>query len=369
MPIRARPGNQLGVNTWIWLLLSVAVGFFALALAVRWEVRRAIRAYRVPLAYESRSELQTEDGATIELRRLPGDHDGAPVLLVHGVAANHRNVDFHPDNSLARHLSAKGRDVWLLTLRSGRRGRSWAQTRQVSFDAMVRHDLPVGIQAVLDRTGSESLDYIGFSMGGMLLYASLGRTVPADQVRRVVIIGSPGKITSPVLPSLVRYLRVPWLPTLYLDAGSSLAAGIAEWVRTPIHHLFYNPDMAAEGTTSSALVDVIVDVPGRLSADFARWATGDGHIRLRDGTEALAGLRPLRTPARFFAGAGDILAPPTAVEFAYEAWAADHEDADKDMQVLGAAQGAAGDYRHGDLAVGQALLRDLYEPVSSFLNA
>ena len=71
---------------------------------------------------------------TIEMfrRSLP---DGAPsgsreilppVLLVHGVGANHRNNDLHPDFSLARHLAALGRDVWLLTLRSGL-GR-WSRT-------------------------------------------------------------------------------------------------------------------------------------------------------------------------------------------------------------------------------------------------
>jgi polyhydroxyalkanoate synthase subunit PhaC len=355
------------VGFWTWLLLITAVIALAAA-AARGEVRRAIRAYRVPLDYALRIALPTDDGGTIELRRLPGNGRGTPILLVHGVAANHRNVDFHPDNSLARHLSAEGRDVWLLTLRSGRRGRSRAQTRQVNFDAMVRHDLPKGIQGVLDQTGAASVDYVGFSMGGMLLYAALGRTVPAPSVRKAVIIGSPGQIQSPLFPGLVRYLRIPWLPTLYLDAGSSLAAGIAEWVRTPLHHMFYNPDMAETGWTRTALVDVIVDVPGPLSADFVRWATGDGQIRLRDGSEALPGLKPLRTPARFFAGAGDLVAPPAAVQMAFDAWAADHEDADKDLHILGSAQGAAGDYRHGDLAVGHALKRDLYTPIAEFLR-
>jgi pimeloyl-ACP methyl ester carboxylesterase len=340
----------------------------AVALAIRWQIRRAIRDYRVALPYDSRVQIQTEDGATIELRRLPGPNDGVPVLLVHGVGANHRNIDFHLDNSLARHLAAAGRDVWLLTLRSGFRGRSRAQTRAVSFDAMVQHDLPTGIATVLERTGADQLDYIGFSMGGMLLYAAIGRDVPVEQVRTVVLIGSPGIIQSPFFPGLLRYLRVPWLPTLYLDAGSSFAAVASEWVWTPLHDLLYDPDMSEPGWTRNALVDMIVDIPGRLGADFARMATGDGQIRLSDGSEALPGLKPLRIPARFFAGAGDIIAPPAAVEVAFSAWAADHDDVDKDIIVLGIAQGAAGDYRHGDLAMGHKLSRDLYAPVETFLS-
>jgi len=354
---------------WIIGIALAVTAAATVAVAMRWQVQRAIRDYRVALPYASRSQVITEDGATIELRRLPGSGEGVPVLLVHGLAANHRNVDFHPDNSLARHLAAEGRDVWLITLRSGLRGRSLAQTRAVTFEAMVRNDLPRGIATVLERTGAEHLDYVGFSMGGMLLYAALGRAVPTEHIRKVVIIGSPGVIESPFFGSLLRYLRVPWLPTLYLDAGATLAAVAAEWAQTPFHHLFYNPAMAKPGWTKSALVDIIVDVPGRLSADFAGWATGDGQIRLSDGSEALKGLESVRTPARFFAGAGDILAPPSSVEVAFRAWAANHADVDKHMSVLGVEQGAAGDYRHGDLAMGDGLQADLYEPISAFLTS
>ena len=351
-----------------WLVIALGA-LVTVGLAVRWQIRRAIRAYRVELPYVSKDRLQTDDGATIELRRLPGGGAGVPVLLVHGVGANHRNMDFHPDNSLARHLAAAGRDVWLLTLRSGFRGRSQAQTRQVSFESMVHHDLPHGIATVLERTGAAELDYVGFSMGGMLLYAALGRTVHAAQVRRVVIIGSPGVVASPFFPGLLSYLRVPWLPTLYLDVGASLTAAVSEWVKTPLHDLFYDPAMAEPGWTQNALVDMIVDIPGRLSADFARMATGDGQIRLSDGKAALDGLRPLRIPARFFAGAGDLIAPPSAVAVAFRAWAADHDDVDKLLSVLGVEQGAAGDYGHGDLALGHKLDLDLYAPVQAFLCA
>jgi hypothetical protein len=45
--------------------------------------------------------------------------------MVHGLSANHRNNDLIPDHSIARHLRAHGRDVWLLTLRSGHPMKTW----------------------------------------------------------------------------------------------------------------------------------------------------------------------------------------------------------------------------------------------------
>ena len=330
--------------------------------------RRAIRVHRVPMPYASREEIGTEDGSAIELRRLPGSGSGVPVLLVHGLGANHRNIDFLPDNSLARFLADAGRDVWLLTLRSGRRRRTWADSRKVSFEAMAQFDLPQAVAAVRRRTGAPQVDYIGFSMGGMLLYASLGRYLSEHQLRRAVLIGSPGLLRSPWFPSLFQFLWVPWLPPLYFDVGSTLAAFAVDYLHTPLHRLVYNPANVARGVASTAMVDVLVDIPGSLSMDFARWLTGDGLIRLSNGESVLDRLRTVDVPAQFFAGAGDQLASPDGVRAAYEAWAADRS-AEKDFHLLGVETGAAGDYGHGDLAVGSALTQDLFEPVLEFLGS
>ena len=125
---------------WVYLLFPLAGLVIAFA-AVWGHLRFWVARLSLPLPYAVEEVLQTQDGARIELRRVPRPGDGAtrsglpPVLLVHGLAANHRNQDLHPDCSLARHLAASGRDVWLLTLRSGRALR-WAERKQARFAAM-----------------------------------------------------------------------------------------------------------------------------------------------------------------------------------------------------------------------------------------
>src|SRR5689334_2995779 len=106
-------------------LALIALAALVLFLFAAWaHLRFWTRRLTLSLEYASSEQILTPDGATIELRRvpIPGAAKKAalpPVLLVHGLGANHRNQDLHPDFSLARYLAARGRDVWLLTLRSG----------------------------------------------------------------------------------------------------------------------------------------------------------------------------------------------------------------------------------------------------------
>lgn len=338
-------------------LLIAAVIWCALWLHVRYWTRRLT--HDVP--YDSCERIATTDGSAFDLRRVPATDrhpDRPPVLIVHGLAANHRNDDLDEQHSLARHLARAGRDVWLLTLRSGRSDRTFAESRRATFSAMANHDVPDGVAAVLTRTGAENLDYIGYSMGGMLCYATLGRSVARERVRKVVIIGSPGRVGIPVWP--LSKLRGPFhvlAPPFPFRVLSRLVAFIAEAFTTPIHRIPINPDNCAPGVIRRTLVNMIEDVPMALNREFARWAFSGGDIRV-GGERALDGLAHVAQPVRFFAGDADSLAPPGAVRVAFEAWGG----ADKEMTVL------AG-YGHGDLAIGRQAERDLFAPIERFLAA
>lgn len=351
----------------------IAYGILALvALSVLFAVALyfgSVRRFHVEIPYALVERLKAPDGGVLELRRLPGDVDGArpPVLCVHGIAIDHRNNDMLESLSLARTLRAAGRDVWLLTLRSGIEHAPWGHRKRVRFDAMARHDVPLAVAEVQKRTGAKAIDYVGFSMGGMLLYAALGRTIDVSAIHRVVILGSPGKMVPPlrVVSTLARVPR--WLvPGMPLRIGSRLVAFVAEHLPTPIHALVYNRRNVAPGVTGSALM-TIRDIAQPLMADFAGFLAEGGLVRF-EGQPSLAGLRHVRIPVRFFAGAGDLIAPPEAVRAAFDAWGAEEQGVDKTFTVLTRdAHGA--DYGHGDLAIGQNLARDVFAPALAFLDA
>lgn len=351
--------------------LLAALAFVVLAAIALWaHLYYWVRRLTLPLEYSAEVVVPTEDGAHIELRRVPcppdvpEQRDLPPVLLVHGIAANHRNQDIHPDYSLARYLASLGRDVWLLTLRSGL-PLPRAARRSVRFSAMVKYDLPRAVEEILLRTGGRCVDYVGFSMGGMLLYAALGRSVPDDRIRRVVIVGSPGRFTAPA--ALMRLVPGRLLPGVPLRLLARSVAFASEWVPTPLHHAVANPRNVSRGVTRLALINCIEDIPASLNADFLTWLAGDGEIRV-DGQKVLDALASTATPVLFIAGSADRIAPVSSVRAAFEAWGRDRPETQKRFLVLGRDFGAREDYGHGDLAVGVHTAVELFEPIARFLG-
>ena len=347
-------------STWAaWVVLAIVVVLIATWAHLRFWERRLGRA--MPYVLEER--IETEDGSRIELRRVPGGEGSElpPVLLVHGVGANHRNQDLAPDRSLARYLAEQGRDVWLLTLRSGVRG-----ARHVRFEKMLEHDLPVGVRRVLELTGHAQLDYVGFSMGGMLLYAAIAQSLPAELIRRVVIIGSPAIIRAPtrlLLPRWIARFPAAWVPTVRLSLAARLTAFASEWFVTPLHRIIMNPDNVPPGIAKLSMVNLVADVPGPLNMDFAGWAVAGGAFTVA-GRPVLDGLARVQVPVLFFAGAADRLAPPDSVRAAYDAWGAPK----KQFVLLGRDNGARADYGHGDLAIGTHVRDEVFEPTLRFLG-
>jgi polyhydroxyalkanoate synthase subunit PhaC len=355
-----------------WALLGLLLTSLALALGLA-HYRYWVRRLTVPLEYVDFESIPTPDGSAIELRRVPllngaKPRPSPPVLLVHGIAIDHQNNDVLPDLSLARELARRGHDCWLLTLRSGRSSAHWRERGLMRFDRMSRYDVPMGVARVLERTGATQLDYVGFSMGGMLLYASIGRTFEATSIRKVVILGSPAIVRLPAVLSVGAMLHfLPWwlVPTIPIRLLSRLFAFAAEWFRSPVHDIVYNNRNVERGIARTTMM-TIQDVPSALALDFARWARRGGPIDV-EGEPVLERLANLEIPALFFAGAADNIAPADAVRAAFEAWGKDVSNPDKRFVLLGAEHGAADDYGHGDLAIGRRAKEDIFLPACDFL--
>lgn len=337
---------------------------------------------RAPPSYVLEEVLRTADGALIELRRLPAPPAGPaplpPVLLVHGIAANHRNLDLRADVSPARRLAALGRDVWLLTLRCGRQQPRHGGSR-ACFSGMARHDLPLATEAILARTGAAQIDYVGFSMGGMLLYAALGRAVPEERIRRAILVAAPGRVSLPAWLGLLPRAVVPRVPSRLI--GRALA-GVGGRAGSPWLDGIVDRAAAAPGLLRMLLVDCLVDVPVELCRELISWAAAGGEITV-DGERALEALAGAEVPALFIAAAGDRIAPVAAVREAFDAWGRDRPRVAKRMLVLSrladhatcgalagtAPRGGGADHNHWDLMVGASPAVEVSEHIAAFLCA
>lgn len=351
--------------------LAAAALLLALLLLATWAHWRFWQARLCqPDKYDLVVDLTLQDGMRAQLRRLqPAQPDTLPpILLVHGIAIDHHNLDVLPQVSLARHLQSAGRDVWLLTLRSGlvQRWRDWPHVR---FSRMVRHDVPEAVAEVLRRTGQPQLDYLGFSMGGMLAYAALGRTLPEAQIRRVVIMGSPAHIVPP-LPGL-SLLKVwpkalwPWLP---VRLPSQLLAPWSEWAKTPAQSLVCQPHNMTPGAMRRTAAQAAHSIAPALLKQLFDWAFAGKGVMSLGGQPVLQGLTGLSVPVLFVAGKGDRLASPGSVARAFEAWGCDHPEPVRHILVLGRPHASA-DYGHLDLAAGRSVVAEVFAPIAAFLSA
>ncbi len=353
-----------------WSMLGLVL-LVLLALAELWRMHLTFwkEHLSMPMQYALEETLTMPDGGVIELRRLrhPAPNTGAvPVLLVHGIAVNHRNNDPSPERSFARFLSLEGRDVWLLTMRSGRTRPSLFGPAHHAFAAMRDHDLPRGVDAVLSRTGHRQLDLVAYSMGGMVMYAALGRTLEVSRVHRAVAFASPGKVRTLGPLAWARYLPRSLTPTLPLRIVTHSFAFAHALLPGFITRVFYNPSNVPSHLARQSMVDMFSDIPGQLGADFVRWAAAGGELVL-DGERVLDGLHAVRVPACFFAGSVDLLAPADLVRMAYDAWGKGVPEIEKHFILLGRASGAHDEYGHGDFAFGTHAAEEVFAPAARFL--
>jgi len=331
------------------------------------------RRYAIARCYDETHEFVGPDGVALRVHRyrprgVPSSMP--PILACHGLGATHRNLDLDDSHSLALHLAEAGRDVWLGVLRSGRRDLGYLARRRIDFDSMARADVPGLVAFVRARTGAAQIDWIGYSMGGMLLYAALGgRTIAPGCVRKVAILASPARFGVP-FPGLAWVGSQRWVGLLDVPFGvlGRLFAFAARRFRVPLEDLVLNPANIAPERARYAMVEVVNDIPGPLQRSFARFARLRRFVSL-DGLDYLDGLRSIDIPVTFWAGDADKLAPARAIQPAFEAWGADNARSDKKLVRLGRAHGQHEDYGHGDIAFGDRAVEEVYRPVEAWLAA
>ncbi|MFU8804949.1 MAG: alpha/beta hydrolase [Bradymonadaceae bacterium] len=142
-----------------------------------------------PIEPAEKYVVPTADGLSLALWRIrPGGgvRRKAPVMLQHGLASNH--LSFHlPGRSLAGWLAERGHDVWLPELRG--HGSSLAHGYDWRIDDYLEFDLPAIVGAILGHSEAEELQWVGHSMGGILLmcYGILHRDAP---IQRGMTLGS-----------------------------------------------------------------------------------------------------------------------------------------------------------------------------------
>jgi len=338
------------------------LSFFILLMHVY--VRLLGRKYYMPVMGDAIHFATTVDGWRLTLLHyIPTEQKHpVPILLMHGLGANRYNMDYGQGVSIARHLRDLGFDVWVGEMRG--RGLSYRPDRgrhfyTWNFDDYNYKDIPALIDRVCELTGAPEIDYLGHSMGGILLYSYL-ITTKQTRIRRGVTVGSPihfGHVDE-LLRKLARlrgilrfipFIPIRWfvIPTLPLHAS----------FRTGFVKNQVNPDNVSLQEVARLGYNLICNLsPGEIG-QFAEWIGTDGKIRSTDGSFVFIDHLPeVKTPILLLAGAGDQLVSIHGVKHAYELIGSE----DKKYVELSKANGYQHDYGHGDLLIGNSAPAEVF---------
>lgn len=348
------------------VILSVLGAALVLATALVWTLRA--RTLSLSTRADATFTAKTDDGSEVTLLRYAPIEPRArelPIVLCHGFGANRFNLDFDDQYSFARYLRGRGYDVFVLELRGTGRGK-----RDQSFDQHVRYDVPAAIRQVLAVTGAEKVNWVGHSMGGMLMYAALPG-VARELVHAVATVGSPATFAhQPLLRALARpYFWFKPVLRLIVPNGNELPARVfAPFVRSmglPLVSALANLRNMETSVIRRALWNVVTNVSPNLLEQFALWAReGSGPAPL--GVDDDSHWERIEQPMLFVAGAADwALAPPAAVKHAFYRVAS----ARKEFVVASVATGFSADYGHGDLILGQRAPQEIFPLIERFLWA
>jgi pimeloyl-ACP methyl ester carboxylesterase len=316
----------------------------------------------------------TVDGFTLPLYRFrPADAvRKVPVILCHGLGANRYNMMAAGGANLASWLARKGYDVFVVELRGAGRtvelndmgtgGKAW----EFDFDTYVSRDAPALLQKVAAVTGSDEVDWVGHSMGGMLAYALAGEpNLPGSvRLRRAVSVAGPASLEGMPARSAMLLKRGTQLPFARLpnEWMIALTQPLFPWIfpeNDPALGFKANYDpvfvrgMMKYGTTSIAR---------QLVRQFDYWYTGGTLTSMDGATDYLARLQGSRTAMLFLAGSKDIMTTKDSLRLAF-----DRHGGEKKLVYVGREEGQSVDYGHGDVILGARAADEVYPFIADWL--
>ncbi|MCX7633084.1 MAG: alpha/beta fold hydrolase [Turneriella sp.] len=328
----------------------------------------------IPLQGE-RHRVTTADDWTLIIEHFPSLNNTLkrkyPVLICPGLGANREYFKLKDEDSLVRQLQRAGYDVWLMDLRGRREADEtgyWfgKHTYSYNVDDYIRHDLDAALQYVLSKTGAEKVNYIGHSMGGIIMYARLG-TLAEKRVANFVAIASPLSLL-PFNEWTFKLYRMRGgmvlLPVLPLRPGAYLASFVPESVYAPFANAFYHPENTEAKVKTQLLRNVVNNISKNEIRQFIHMAENAG-LHSADGTTNYRdALKNVTIPVYLLAARRDELADPATVRDAFERLGSK----DKTFEIFSRGEGYSEDYGHTDIIFGKKAHQEVHPRIIAWLD-
>jgi len=327
----------------------------------------------------------TEDGWRLGVRHYRPEHPDPgklPVILCHGLGLNATFWTITNDH-LPYQLTARGYEVFVFDIRGsgenahlGRCDRINAVLRQTflrergergwNVDDLVRYDVPAILDYVKRNTGHERVNWIGHSLGGMLVFPYLELGPHPERIATFVGMGS--TIIQADFPQTDMLQANRGLRVLSLFASPGRLGRPLAFFRVPgmerIDRFYYSNENVDRITISRFYGYTLEDTgPGALRqlAPYLEY----GHMLSADRrVDYSARLGEITTPTLMIAGDGDIMSDVPSTELTF----AGLGSPDKTIMRFGKSNGNVADYGHCDLVWSRHAPKEIFPPLIDWLD-
>jgi pimeloyl-ACP methyl ester carboxylesterase len=312
--------------------------------------------------------LKTEDllvhkeGREIFIKRIFSTADNlpsyGPVVMSPGIACNAnlfriddtgKCLSLDHNRSFANLLAAEGFDVYLFHPGYAERvfkryvcrrckdsiyyRKRFRVHSHYGYGNLINIEVPAVIDTVCAHSGTKNLSWIGYSLGGMIAYSHLSKTI-ASPIQNLVTIGSPmafNQIFFRFIPYVNFASKILGLEedALLGDISQNLVPltrairALPDWfIRfNLISPYLFRPTNISNNTVRTMLGQIIEPMPKSLQQFFSDFIQKGGYSSQEKINNYLNRLRTLRKTKKnflFFYGTGDLIATPESVFLARE---------------------------------------------------
>ena len=327
----------------------------------------------------------TEDGWRLGVRHYRSsnpDPGKLPVILCHGLGLNATFWTI-TDNHLASQMALRGYDVFVFDIRGSGENAEVGRhdhinnimrhtflrecgERDWTVDDLVHYDVPAILDFVQRATGRDRVNWIGHSLGGMLVFPYLELAPHPERIANFVGMGS--TIIQAEIPQRDMLAANRGLRVLSLFASPGRLGRPLAFFRVPGMELidrFYYSNENVDRTTISRFYGYTLEDTGpgalRQLAPYLEY----GHMLSADRTiDYSARMGEITTPTLLVAGDGDIMSDVPSTELTLAALGSP----DKAMMRFGKSQGHIADYGHCDLVWSRHAPAEIFPPIIDWLD-
>jgi pimeloyl-ACP methyl ester carboxylesterase len=304
------------------------------------------------------------------------------VVLCHGLGLNATFWTI-TDDHLPGQLLARGYEVFLFDFRGsgestrlGTVARVNARLRQTfllelgegrwTVDEIVRYDVPAVLDYVKKATGKDRVNWVGHSLGGMLLFPYLELSPEPWRVASFVAMGSTITLAEVPQRDMLQANRALQVLARFISPGR-LGRPLM-YMRFPgLERIdqFYYTSSNVDPRTVSRFYGYTLEDTGRSALRQLAPYLQYGHFVSADGAvDYAARLGAVSAPVLMIAGDGDIMSDVPSTELTFR----DLDSPDKTLLRFGKAEGHVSDYGHCDLVWSRHASREIFPPLIDWLD-